>query len=353
MIYGIWTFCAALLAFIISAVTGKFLIPYLRKLHFGQTILEEGPKWHKGKQGTPTMGGIMFIVAIVVVTMISTVIYAFTGADLVNSFFADIPRECMFIFCGLGLAVANGFIGFIDDYIKVVKKRNLGLTASQKLILQFLVAAAFLAVLAIAGYGTTTTIPFVGKVDLGFFYYIIAAVAIVGIVNSVNLTDGIDGLDGSVTFFACVAFMLIACVKSYLGITAMSAASAGACLGFLVWNFHPAKVFIGRTRVRLFLRRSCMCSCFCQLICLFFLFRSALSILLRSFPLFFRSATSKYTHGKRLFKMSPIHHHFEMCGWSEVKIVGVFSAVTAVFGAIAFCTCIFWCINKRRNICLK
>ena len=150
MIYGIWTFCAALLAFIISAVTGKFLIPYLRKLHFGQTILEEGPKWHKGKQGTPTMGGIMFIVAIVVVTMISTVIYAFTGADLVNSFFADIPRECMFIFCGLGLAVANGFIGFIDDYIKVVKKRNLGLTAPQKLILQFLVAAAFLAVLAIA-----------------------------------------------------------------------------------------------------------------------------------------------------------------------------------------------------------
>ena len=247
MIYGIWTFCAALLAFIISAVTGKFLIPYLRKLHFGQTILEEGPKWHKGKQGTPTMGGIMFIVAIVVVTMISTVIYAFTGADLVNSFFADIPRECMFIFCGLGLAVANGFIGFIDDYIKVVKKRNLGLTASQKLILQFLVAAAFLAVLAIAGYGTTTTIPFVGKVDLGFFYYIIAAVAIVGIVNSVNLTDGIDGLDGSVTFFACVAFMLIACVKSYLGITAMSAASAGACLGFLVWNFHPAKVFMGDT----------------------------------------------------------------------------------------------------------
>ena len=247
MIYGIWTFCAALLAFIISAVTGKFLIPYLRKLHFGQTILEEGPKWHKGKQGTPTMGGIMFIVAIVVVTMISTVIYAFTGADLVNSFFADIPRECMFIFCGLGLAVANGFIGFIDDYIKVVKKRNLGLTAPQKLILQFLVAAAFLAVLAIAGYGTTTTIPFVGKVDLGFFYYIIAAVAIVGIVNSVNLTDGIDGLDGSVTFFACVAFMLIACVKSYLGITAMSAASAGACLGFLVWNFHPAKVFMGDT----------------------------------------------------------------------------------------------------------
>ena len=274
MIYGIWTFCAALLAFIISAVTGKFLIPYLRKLHFGQTILEEGPKWHKGKQGTPTMGGIMFIVAIVVVTMISTVIYAFTGADLVNSFFADIPRECMFIFCGLGLAVANGFIGFIDDYIKVVKKRNLGLTAPQKLILQFLVAAAFLAVLAIAGYGTTTTIPFVGKVDLGFFYYIIAAVAIVGIVNSVNLTDGIDGLDGSVTFFACVAFMLIACVKSYLGITGI----LQRCLWATRVHFSSAVLY-----ALLLL----------QLICLFFLFRSELSILLRSFPLFFRSATSK------------------------------------------------------------
>ena len=126
--------------------------------------------------------------------MISTVIYAFTGADLVNSFFADIPRECMFIFCGLGLAVANGFIGFIDDYIKVVKKRNLGLTASQKLILQFLVAAAFLAVLAIAGYGTTTTIPLSARLTSDFSIILLPSVAIVGIVNSVNLTDGIDVL---------------------------------------------------------------------------------------------------------------------------------------------------------------
>lgn len=339
MIYGIWTFCAALLAFIISAVTGKFLIPYLRKLHFGQTILEEGPKWHKGKQGTPTMGGIMFIVAIVVVTMISTVIYAFTGADLVNSFFADIPRECMFIFCGLGLAVANGFIGFIDDYIKVVKKRNLGLTASQKLILQFLVAAAFLAVLAIAGYSTTTTIPFVGKVDLGFFYYIIAAVAIVGIVNSVNLTDGIDGLDGSVTFFACVAFMLIACVKSYLGITTMSAASAGACLGFLVWNFHPAKVFMGDTG-SLFLG-GLVCALAFAIDMPILLIPIGIIYIAEELSVILQVSYFKITHGKRLFKMSPIHHHFEMCGWSEVKIVGVFSAVTAVFGAIAFALAYF------------
>ena len=260
MIYGIWTFCAALLAFIISAVTGKFLIPYLRKLHFGQTILEEGPKWHKGKQGTPTMGGIMFIVAIVVVTMISTIIYAFTGADLVNSFFADIPRECTFIFCGLGLAVANGFIGFIDDY-------------------------------------------------------------------------------GSVTFFACVAFMLIACVKSYLGITAMSAASAGACLGFLVWNFHPAKVFMGDTG-SLFLG-GLVCALAFAIDMPILLIPIGIIYIAEELSVILQVSYFKITHGKRLFKMSPIHHHFEMCGWSEVKIVGVFSAVTAVFGAIAFALAYF------------
>jgi len=204
MIYGIWTFCAALAAFIISAVLGRFLIPYLHKLNFGQTILDIGPSWHKNKQGTPTMGGIMFIAAITVVTIISTIVYIFTGADFINTYFADIPKESLLIFAGLGLALANGLIGFIDDYIKVVKKRNLGLTAKQKLVFQFAVAAIYLAVLGFFGCDTATIIPFVGEVDLGFFYYIIAAVAIVGIVNSVNLTDGVDGLDGSITFFACV-----------------------------------------------------------------------------------------------------------------------------------------------------
>ncbi|MDO4831586.1 MAG: phospho-N-acetylmuramoyl-pentapeptide-transferase, partial [Clostridia bacterium] len=173
MIYGIWTFLTVAFAFVLSAAIGKFLIPYLRKLHFGQTILEIGPKWHMGKQGTPTMGGIMFIISILVVTVISTVLYIFFGDKLINIYFADIPREAVFIFAGLGLAVANGFIGFIDDYTKVVKKRNLGLTAIQKLVLQFAAAALFLLVLGLLGYGTTTTIPFVGKVDLGFFYYII------------------------------------------------------------------------------------------------------------------------------------------------------------------------------------
>ncbi|MCH5296963.1 MAG: phospho-N-acetylmuramoyl-pentapeptide-transferase [Ruminococcus sp.] len=334
MVYGIWTFCSAVLAFAISAILGKFLIPYLHKLNFGQTILDVGPNWHKNKQGTPIMGGIMFIVAIVVVTVISTLVYIMTGAQFIHVFFADIPREVVFIFAGLGLALANGLIGFIDDFTKVVKKRNLGLTAIQKLVLQFIAAGAYLAVLGIAGFGTTTIIPFVGEVDLGIFYYIIAAIGIVGIVNSVNLTDGVDGLNGSVTFFACVAFMLISCMMSYLGVTAMSAASAGACLGFLVWNFHPAKVFMGDTG-SLFLG---------GLVCAL-AFATGMPILLLPIGIIYiaeelsvvlQVSYFKLTHGKRLFKMSPIHHHFEMCGWSEVKIVAVFSAVTALFGAVAF-----------------
>ena len=306
-------------AFIVCALIGPVLIPYLHKLKFGQSIRECGPASHMAKSGTPTMGGLMMLAALLVALLWGN----FTPHVII----------------ALVLTVGHAVIGFIDDYIKVVKKRNLGLTAPQKLILQFLVAAAFLAVLAIAGYGTTTTIPFVGKVDLGFFYYIIAAVAIVGIVNSVNLTDGIDGLDGSVTFFACVAFMLIACVKSYLGITAMSAASAGACLGFLVWNFHPAKVFMGDTG-SLFLG-GLVCALAFAIDMPILLIPIGIIYIAEELSVILQVSYFKITHGKRLFKMSPIHHHFEMCGWSEVKIVGVFSAVTAVFGAIAFALAYF------------
>lgn len=334
MVYGIWTFCAALAGFLISAILGRFLIPYLHKLNFGQTILDIGPSWHKSKQGTPIMGGIMFIVAIVVTTVISTVVYILTGESFIDTFFADIPRESVFIFAGLGLALANGLIGFIDDYTKVVKKRNLGLTAIQKLVLQFVVAVIYLAVLGFAGYGTTTIIPFVGEVDLGFFYYIISAIVIVGIVNAVNLTDGVDGLDGSLTFFVCVTFMLIASMLNSLGITAMSAASAGACLGFLVWNFHPAKVFMGDTG-SLFLG-GLVCALAFAINMPILLLPVGIVYLAEMFSVILQVSYFKLTHGKRLFKMSPIHHHFEMCGWSEVKIVAVFSTVTAIFGAIAF-----------------
>ena len=334
LVYGIWTFCAAIAAFLISAVTGKFLIPFLHKLNFGQTILEEGPKWHKSKQGTPIMGGIMFIIAIVAVSVISTVVYMLTGSGFIETYFSDISREVTFIFAGLGLALANGLIGFIDDYTKVVKKRNLGLTAIQKLVLQFAVAGAYLATLGIAGYGTSTIIPFVGSVDLGFFYYIIAAIVIVGVVNAVNLTDGVDGLDGSITFFVAVSFMLIASKLYSLGITAVSAAIAGACLGFLVWNFHPAKVFMGDTG-SLFLG-GLVCAFAFSVRMPILLLPMGIVYLCEMFSVILQVGYFKLTHGKRLFKMSPIHHHFEMSGWSEVKIVAVFSAVTALFGLVSF-----------------
>ena len=334
VVYGIWTFCAAILAFVISAVTGKFLIPYLRKLHFGQTILEDGPSWHKSKQGTPIMGGIMFIIAITVVTLVSTVVYILTGSSFLETYRADISHEVIYIFAGLGLALANGIIGFIDDYTKVVKKRNLGLTAIQKLVFQFAVAGAYLAVLGFSGCGTETVIPFVGKIDLGFFYYIISAIVIVGIVNAVNLTDGVDGLDGSITFFVAVAVMLIGSSLYYLGLTAFSAAVAGACLGFLVWNFHPAKVFMGDTG-SLFLG-GVVCGLAFATRMPILLLPLGIVYLCEMFSVILQVGYFKLTHGKRLFKMSPIHHHFEMSGWSEVKVVAVFSAVTAVFGLIAF-----------------
>ena len=336
VVYGIWTFCAAIIAFIISAVVGRFLIPYLHKLNFGQTILDIGPSWHKEKQGTPVMGGIMFIVAITFVTFVSTFVYIFAGNDLFGqSHPINVNSEAVYIFAGLGLALANGIIGFIDHFTKVVKKRNLGLTAWQKLILQFAVAGAYLAALAISGCGTSMIIPFVEKpVDLGFFYYILSAIVIVGIVNAVNLTDGVDGLDGSITFFVAVSFMLISSTLFMLGVTAFSAAVAGGCLAFLVWIFHPAKVFMGDTG-SLFLG-GIVCALAFAVKMPILLLPLGIVYLCEMFSVILQVGYFKLTHGKRLFKMSPIHHHFEMSGWSEVKIVAVFSAVTALFGLVSF-----------------
>lgn len=343
MVYGIWTFATAAAAFLLTALIGKYLIPYLHKLHFGQTILEIGPKWHEKKQGTPTMGGIMFIIGICVAAGISVGLYIAFGKNFFELYLPDMSRQSVFIFTGLGMAVCYGMVGFIDDYIKVVKKRNLGLTALQKLILQFGIAILYLVVLAMYGYGSATMIPFVGYVDLGIFYYIIAAIVIVGVVNAVNLTDGIDGLDGSITFFAALFFMLIASLLSYLGVTIMSAAVAGGCLGFLIWNFHPAKVFMGDTG-SLFLG-GIVCALAFALDMPVLLLPIGIVYLCEMASVMLQVVYFKLTHGKRLFKMSPIHHHFEMCGWSEVKIVVVFSIVTAVFGAIAF-ACVFFGVQR-------
>lgn len=338
MVDTLWALGAAVIAFVISAILGKVLIPFLHKLKFGQTILEIGPDWHKKKQGTPTMGGIMFIVGIIVSTVVCLVAKASVS---------DVSKSSqMNAYIGLVMALCYGLIGFIDDYIKVVKKRNLGLTAKQKLVMQFAVAVLYLLALRyIAGDTelTRTFIPFMGTVDLGWFYYVAASIVIVGIVNATNLTDGIDGLDGSITFFAAIAMMIISTMLSDIGTVIESAALAGGCLGFLIWNFHPAKVFMGDTG-SLFLG-GIVCAILFALDLPVLLLLVGFVYLMEMFSVVLQVSYFKLTHGKRLFKMSPIHHHFEMCGWSEVKIVCVFSLITALMGAVAVLFTYFGVIN--------
>ena len=323
----LWALGAAVIAFAVSAIFGRVLIPYLHKLKFGQTILEIGPKWHQKKQGTPTMGGIMFIIGIAVSTIGVLAVYMFVSGMGIEYNAGT--------FIGLGMALCYGIVGFIDDYIKVVKKRNLGLSAPQKLVLQFGVAALYLAAMALlGGADTKTIIPFVGQVELGFFYYIISAVVIVGVVNAVNLNDGVDGLCGSITFFVAVFAMLMASVLGSKGMIIESAALAGGMLGFLLWNFHPAKVFMGDTG-SLFLG-GMVCAIVFTLDVPVLVIPMGIVYLAEMFSVMLQVGYFKLTKGKRLFKMAPIHHHFEMCGWSEVKVVCVFSMVTAVFSLGAF-----------------
>ena len=319
-------------SFAITALLGRWLIPELHKLKFGQTIREVGPKWHKNKQGTPTMGGLMFILGIAVAMMACLPVFYTLGVE--ETFLMKVK-----VFAGLGMAVAFGAIGFMDDYISILKKRNLGLTEKQKLVLQFAVAAAYFLSLGLAGEPTATTIPFVGQLDLGWFYYILAAIVLVGLVNAVNFTDGIDGLNSTVSFFVFLALSLCAGALSMTGLTALGLAAAAGCVGFLLWNWHPAKVLMGDTG-SLFLGGMVGALAFGLDMPILLLpvglvyWAEILSVVLQ--VTYFKS-----THGKRLFKMSPIHHHFEMCGWSEVKICLVFGLVALLGGAIALVCTLF------------
>lgn len=335
---GIWPMAAALIAFLITSVLGRKLIPFLQKVKYGQTILEIGPSWHKNKQGTPTMGGIMFIIGIVVSSVVCIPLYYFSSG-FAGYQVTETPFMMIKIYAGLVMAVLYGVVGFVDDYIKVVKKRNKGLSAFQKLLLQFLIAASYLCAIYIAGTShnvmnlTSIKVPFLGKIDFGILYWLISAVVIVGIVNAVNLTDGIDGLDGSVTFFVGMFFMVITSTMGMFGLSMESAALMGGCLGFLVWNFHPAKVFMGDTG-SLFLGGMVCALGFGAGIHIILILLSAVYIL-EMFSVILQVLYFKITNGKRLFKMSPIHHHFEMLGWSEVKICMVCSLITIAFGAIS------------------
>lgn len=317
----------ALAIFAITVALERLIIPILKSHKVGQRILEIGPRWHANKAGTPTMGGICFIMAILAVMTVVAIIFAVENKS----------GELIPLALALGLATLNGMIGFIDDYTKLIKKQNEGLTAKQKIALQSVAAAIYLVAMTLTdNINTALHIPFTSiNLELGWFYYVFSFILIIGFVNSVNLTDGIDGLASSVTcvvgvFFSVVAFSINNRVLALIG-----ASLIGATLGFLVYNFYPARVFMGDTG-SLFLGGLVVGATY-ALDEPMIIFLVGIIYLVEAASVMIQVGVYKITHGKkRVFKMTPIHHHFERCDWSEIKIVAVFSVVTAIFCAIAY-----------------
>lgn len=324
---------AATLAFGITAALGKAVIPWLHKLKYGQTIKEIGPTWHEKKQGTPTMGGIMFMAGIVGSLIICLPVYYHLLKNGRITSYYETTSYWVRIIAGILMALLFGAVGFLDDYIKVVKKQNDGLTPSQKMIFMILITCAYLATLTMIGDATVTTIPFIGDVNVHFWFYPISLLMMVGFVNAVNLTDGIDGLCSSVTFFVAIIFIMISGMRNMFGMSIFASAVAGGCIGFLVWNFFPAKVFMGDTG-SLFLG-GLFCALAYGVNMPILIPLVGIIYLCEAGSVMIQVAYFKATHGKRIFKMSPIHHHFELSGWSEVKIVWVFSLVTLIAGVFA------------------
>lgn len=312
-----------------TVVISRRLIPLLKSKKMGQKILDIGPRWHKSKEGTPTMGGVAFIAACLIAALGAVI------AALAGDRFSDIvPYLTVLLY-----ALLNGLIGIIDDSAKLRKKQNEGLTPPQKFFLQLVAAALFLVLLYVEGEITTSlVIPFVGiSLELGFWYYIVALLLLTGMVNAVNLTDGIDGLASGVTlavggFFAVAAFF--AGIVEATSLSLVSAAMIGSSLGFLVYNFYPARVFMGDTG-SLFLGGMVVGGAFLTGSPLIALIAGIIYIS-ETASVILQVGYFKLTHGKRLFRMAPIHHHFEKCGWSEVKIVTVFTVITVLFCVLAW-----------------
>ena len=322
----------AVAALIVTFALGFPVIPMLRRLKFGQTILDIGPAWHKNKkQGTPTMGGFMFIIGITLSFSLGLFMLwreGFTTFDSVGrlTFFNAVT--------GFLMAVSFGLMGFLDDWIKVCKKRNEGLSVNQKLFLQVFIVAAYFTSRIIAGdVNTSINFPLLGSFDFWYFYYVIMGLGIIYIVNAVNITDGVDGLCGSITTVYCAAFMIICGILTLSELSVLAAATAGACIGFLIWNFNPAKVFMGDTG-SLFLG-GIVCALGIGARCEVVMVIAAAVYIWEALTVLIQTTFYKATGGKRLFKMTPIHHSFEMRGWKEKKIVGFFSLIAAVFGIIA------------------
>ena len=306
---------ACIISFIIAAVCEPLLIPFLRKLKFGQTILEDGPTWHGKKQGTPTMGGIAFILSSVLASLI---------------FVRDL-RGGAILLCG----VLFGVIGFIDDYIKVVKKQNKGFSASQKFLAQTVVSLAYALFLYFQFGQTETRIPFIGiNLDLGIFYIPFVMLVLLATTNSANLTDGIDGLAASIGSLVALFFAL-ACVSltGHTDGSVIAGALAGGLLGFLIYNAYPAKVFMGDTG-SLFIGGMIAAVAISAGLELFIII-SAFIFLFEALSVIIQVSVFKKTK-KRVFKMAPVHHHFEMCGWKETKVVAVFSVITLALCIICY-----------------
>jgi phospho-N-acetylmuramoyl-pentapeptide-transferase len=343
-----FTFIPAGAAFLITALCGFAIVPWLRRLKFGQTILEIGPAWHKAKQGTPTMGGFMFALSITVVLISAALADYFlqTGVVFANALdgFYDLVSRNIRLFAGFFAAIGYGIIGFTDDYIKVVKKRNLGLTAKQKTFSQMLVSAAYLYTL-FAHNDARFHIPFFGLVDftsnltLTCVYWLVGLVMLYGFVNAVNLTDGVDGLCGIVTAVASAGFFVLAFLLKNQSSALLAGTCLGACLGWLLWNKHPAKVFMGDTG-SMFLGGIVIAMAFLIGYPLL-LFQFGIIYFCESLSVIIQVAYFKKTKGKRIFKMTPIHHHFELSKWSENKICVVFSLVT-LLGAAAGLGLLYW-----------
>jgi len=314
---------AALVSFVLTVALGRFVLAELRKLKAGQEIRKDGPTWHAGKAGTPTMGGIMFILGTGI-----TVLVLGWGRMLEGEF------DHLYVYL---FALIFGLIGFVDDYRKVRQHQNEGLTAKQKFILQLAAAVVFLVLMRYEGLLTNDLyIPFFQvSVTINWIVYLIfAAFVIVGCVNAVNLTDGVDGLATGVTFVVMVFFAVTASLWRLTTLALLPAALAGGLAAFFVYNHHPAKVFMGDTG-SLFLGGAVAALAFATDMPLI-LIPVGIIYIAETMSDIIQVAYFKATHGKRFFKMAPLHHHLELSGWSEAKLVTVFSGITLVCCVLAY-----------------
>ena len=317
---------------VVTAALGYVLIPVLHKLKFGQNILTDiGPAWHAKKQGTPTMGGIMFIIGIIFTTVLTILICIGTGYSPFSDMAELKNQQITRLVSGVLMAFCFALVGFADDYIKVVKKRNLGLTEIQKTIPQVLIIAAYLGGL-ILSKSTSMFIPFYGKVALdsvpGIIFFVIFGVCVIyGCINAVNFTDGIDGLCGGVTVPVGAAFAVIGIIMHTTSVGILGAALCGGCIGYYIWNHYPAKVMMGDTG-SMFLGGIIVALAY-AIECPLILLPIGIVYVIEALSDVIQIGSIKLRH-KKVFKMAPIHHHFEMCGWNEKKIVKVFTLVSTI-----------------------